>query len=66
MMKMVVQGYDGSIWTSSFSTTGVFNDDWTTINGSSPSAPALVRNASSGKIALIVRGQDEAIWKNEY
>ena len=59
---MVVRGMDNSIWTATFNSSGVFNNDWTKLTGATPSEPALAWNGTTQKMLMVVRGMDNSIW----
>jgi hypothetical protein len=65
-MQMVVRGGGDSIWAASFSSSGVFNSDWTFIPGSISSSPALAWNPSANKMQMVVRGGGNTIWAGSF
>jgi hypothetical protein len=59
---MVVRGMDNSIWVSSFSSTGAFNNDWVKLTGATPSSPGMTYLPSQGIVNIVVRGSDNSLW----
>jgi hypothetical protein len=64
-MQMVVRGGGDTIWTSTFDSTGTFNNDWTQIPGFSPSAPGMIY-LPTGTMCIVVRGSDNSIWEMQF
>ena len=65
-LQMVVRVADNSLWVSSFSSTGAFNNDWTPISGMTPSTPALAWNPSANKLQMVVRVADNSLWVSSF
>jgi len=65
-MQLVVRGNDGGIWASTFSETGIFNNDWSLLTGATPSAPAIAWNPGANRMQLVVRGNDGGIWASTF
>jgi len=62
-LQMVVRASNDTIWASTFSTSGVFNNDWVNIPGLTASPPALAWNPLANEMQLAVRGSDgPSIW----
>ena len=65
-LLMVVRAFDDSIWASSFNTSGLFNDDWVSLPGRTPSSPALMWNPAANKILMVVRASDDTLWTSSF
>ncbi len=63
-IQMMVRGQDNAIWTATFDSSGVFNEDWIRLTGATPSGPGLAWiPAPANKMLMVVRGMDNSIWK---
>ena len=51
---MVVRTADDSVWTATFNSGGVFNNDWVSIPGGTPSIPALAWDATASELCLVI------------
>lgn len=61
-MWIAAKGVNGnSIWVGTFNGK-IFNNDWRSIPGATPSTPVLVYNPVSEKMMIVVRGMDNGIW----
>ena len=65
-IQMVVQGSGDTIWSSTFDSSGTFNDDWTRIPGAIMSPPALAWNPVSNKMQMVVQGSGNTIWASTF
>jgi hypothetical protein len=65
-LQMVVRAADDSIWTSTFNSSGVFNNDWINIPGLMADTPALAWNTVANKLHLVVRAFDDSIWTSTF
>ena len=59
---MVVRTADDSIWTATFNSSGVFNNDWAPISGATPSVPALAWDATASELCLVIRASNNSVW----
>jgi FtsP/CotA-like multicopper oxidase with cupredoxin domain len=64
-MQMAVRGMDSLIYTATFNSSGVFNNDWTFIFGTAISSPALV-SIPSGKMHMVVTMAGNSIWTGTF
>jgi hypothetical protein len=61
-LQMVVRAANDSIWTATFNSSGVFNNDWMSIPGGTSSSPGLAWNPSTYKLQMAVRAGNDSIW----
>jgi hypothetical protein len=65
-LQIVVRAGDNSLWTATFNSSGVFNNDWASIPGRSVSPPALAWNTTANKMQMVVRASDNSIWVSSF
>jgi FtsP/CotA-like multicopper oxidase with cupredoxin domain len=65
-LQMVVRASDNSLWASTFSSTGAFNNNWISIPGMTPSTPALAWNPVAGNVQMVVRAADNSLWASTF
>ena len=63
LARIVLRAADGSLVTKSQQSDGTFESDWTTVPGvTAAGSPSLVRDPTSGKTGIVVRGTDGTVY----
>ena len=63
-LPLVIRAFDNSLWAASFNSAGTFNNNWTRISGSSPTAPALawIPVSNSDTWLMVVLDAYDSLW----
>jgi parallel beta-helix repeat protein len=61
---MAIRASNDTLWTSSFNSSGTFNNNWTSISGVTPSAPAIAWYPVSNQYTwlMVVRASNGSLW----
>ena len=61
-LQMVVRASNNTLWGSTFSSSGVFNNDWMNFPGMTASSPGMAYNPFIGSLDIVVRAADGSLW----